>query len=164
MKKNDILRVRIDIGTLTALKRACEDSGCNLSDIVRQSIARELARRDGNSATRLARLGEFEGSISRDGNGGRGACAQLLSSVLVSQPPRSRGGALRLERKQREVSKLLDALFRALDVPLEYGGLTMNHCPTHGTEFASNGHLATGCSLDDCDCAGGRDDAAGIVD
>jgi hypothetical protein len=49
MKKNDILRVRVDAATLTALQRACADSGSSLSHILRESIVRELARRDGKS-------------------------------------------------------------------------------------------------------------------
>ena len=50
MKKNDILRVRVDVATLTALQRACADSGCSLSHILRESIVHELARRNGKSA------------------------------------------------------------------------------------------------------------------
>jgi hypothetical protein len=49
MKKNDILRVRVDVATFTALQRACADSGCSLSHILRESIVRELARRNGKS-------------------------------------------------------------------------------------------------------------------
>ena len=49
MKKNDILRVRVDVATLAALQRACADSGCSLSHFLRESIVHELARRGGKS-------------------------------------------------------------------------------------------------------------------
>lgn len=93
MKKNDILRVRVDAATLTALQRACADSGCTLSHILRESIVHELARRSRKSdAPDPNKCAE---SIAIAGSDERGACAWLLSSILVGQPPRPKERAER---------------------------------------------------------------------
>jgi hypothetical protein len=118
MKKNDILRVRVDVATLSALQRACADSGCSLSHILRESIVHELARRDGRSGgPDLHKYGE---SVAAAGSDARSACAWLLSSILVGQQPRPRESPEQWQRKQRRVTQLVEALFRAIGVPPDH--------------------------------------------
>ena len=142
MKKNDILRVRVDVATLTALQRACADSGCSLSHILRESIVHELARRNGKSDARdLNKYGE---SIATAGSDERGACAWLLSSILVGQQPCPKERAEQWQRKQRQVAQLLEALFRAICVPpdhalADYAHPTNAHSLTLGTELEATG-------------------------
>jgi hypothetical protein len=115
MKKNDILRVRVDVATLTALQRACADSGCSLSHILRESIVHELARRDRRSGgPELNKSGESSADAGIDA---RSACAWLLCSILVGQQPHPTESADRWQRKQQKVTQLLEALFRAIGVP-----------------------------------------------
>jgi hypothetical protein len=111
MKKNDILRVRVDAATLAALQRACTDSGCSLSHLLRESIAHELARR--SSAPETADCGGPARSIAMAASDERDACAWLLSSILVGRPA---ARAERWQRKQRRVTRLLESLFRAIEV------------------------------------------------
>jgi hypothetical protein len=118
MKKNDILRVRVDVATLTALQRACADSGCSLSHILRESIVHELARRDGRSGGPAPN--KYRESIADAGSDARSACAWLLSSILVGPQPPPRECAEQWQRKQRRVSQLVEALFRAIGVPPDH--------------------------------------------
>ena len=138
MKKNDILRVRVDAATLSALQRACTDSGCSLSHILRESIVHELARRNGKpDAPDPGKQGK---SIAVAASDERGACAWLLSSILVGEPPRPKERAERWQRKQRRVTRLLESLFRAIGVPPDDAQsdpayTTIAHSATLGTEM-----------------------------
>jgi hypothetical protein len=105
MKKNDILRVRVDAVTLSALKHACEASGMNLSDIIREAIARELDRR-GGVVKALGKQDEFGEALD--------TCARLLSSIIISQQSHVKENSERKEFKRRRVSRLLEGLFRAI--------------------------------------------------
>jgi hypothetical protein len=92
MKKNDILRVRVDVATLTALQRACADSGCSLSHILRESIVNELARRNGKSdAPDLNKYGE---SIAIAGSDAKGACAWPIEPSAQTSPSSFRDAPL----------------------------------------------------------------------
>ena len=133
MKKNDILRVRVDAVTLTALQRACADSGSSLSHILRESIVHELARRNGKSDA--ADLNKYGKSIAIAGSDESGACAWLLSSILVGQRPRAGESGERWQRKQRQVWQLLQTLFRALYVPPDSARPTNAHNAILGTEL-----------------------------
>jgi hypothetical protein len=117
MKKNDILRVRVDAPTLEALQRACADSGCSLSEILRDGIVHELARRNGNSKAPDAN--KPEKSITLAAGNEREACAWLLSSILVGRSPRPKERAERWRGRQRRVTHLLESLFRAICIPPE---------------------------------------------
>ena len=137
MKKNDILRVRVDAATLTALQRVCTNSGCSLSHLLRESIARELARR--NSASEAPDAGGQAKSIAIAASDERDACAWLLSSILVGQP-RPKERAERWQRKQRQVTRLLESLFRAIDAPSDEARPdpahpTLAHSALLGTEI-----------------------------
>ncbi len=152
MKKNDILRVRVDVATLTALQRACADSGCSLSHILRESIVHELARRDARSGDPA--LNKYGESIADAGSDARSACAWLLSSILVGPQPSPRECAERWQRKRRQVMQLVEALFRAICVPPDlalpdlalpdyalpdYGHPTHAHSAILGTELQAIG-------------------------
>lgn len=147
MKKNDILRVRVDVATLTALQRACADSGCSLSHILRESIVHELARRDARSGDPA--LNKYGESIADAGSDARSACAWLLSSILLGPQPSPRECAERWRRKQRQVMQLVEALFRAICVPPDHAlpdyALPDYYHPTHahsailGTELQAIG-------------------------
>lgn len=108
MKKNDILRVRIDAKTLAALKDASEASGCNISHLVRDTLNRDLAQRKDMVAP------ESPASCSRPSNDDRRLCAQSLSSLLVGFYSNTSSGAKRLQQRKRKIFQLLDALFREL--------------------------------------------------
>jgi hypothetical protein len=137
MKKNDIVRVRVDAPTLEALQRACADSGCSLSDILRESIVHELARRNGSSkAPDVNKPGK---PITLAADDEREACAWLLSSILVGRSPRPEERAERWRRRQRQVTYLIESLFRAICVPpdetlLDPAHPTIAHSAILGTE------------------------------
>lgn len=147
MKKNDILRVRVDVATLTALQRACADSGCSLSHILRESIVHELARREGRSGG--PDLNKYGESIAGAGIDARSACAWLLCSILVGQQPHPTESAERWQRKQQKVMQLLEALLRAIGIPPDHAlpdyALTNYGHPTHahsailGTDLEATG-------------------------
>jgi hypothetical protein len=109
MKKNDILRVRIDAKTLAALKDASEASGCNFSHLVRDTLNRGLAQRSKNMVAP-----ESPASCSRPSNDDRRLCAQSLSSLLVGFYSNTSSGAKGLQQRKRKIFQLLDALFREL--------------------------------------------------
>ncbi len=142
MKKNDILRVRVDVATLAALQRACADSGCSLSHFLRESIVHELARRGERSGG--PDLNKYRESIADPGSDERSACAWLLSSILVGQQPRPTESAERWQRKQRQVTQLLEALIRVISAPPDsalpdYGHPTHAHSVILGTELEATG-------------------------
>lgn len=109
MKKSDILRVRIDARMLAALKDVCEASGCNLSHLLRESISRELARRNHNRIT-----SEHPPAASSRSSKDARTCAQTLSSLLVGLYSATRDSAERLQQKQRKIYRLLESLLREL--------------------------------------------------
>ena len=139
MKKNDILRVRIDADTLTALKRICNESGCSLSHVLRESIAREISRFAGNSGVLVPSMNGLKESVTRLSSDDREACARLLSSILIGQQSRRQLSGEQLQCRQREVFQLLEALFRALCTPSAYAQPTRTHRGIHPTGLEATG-------------------------
>jgi len=139
MKKNDILRVRIDAGMLAALKRVCEESGCSLSQVLRESIARELTRRNEDAAVLGESLDSAKGPLPSVADHDQRACAQVLSSILLPRQVRTREDADMLERRRRKIAQLLEALFRALYPAGECAPLIGANGATHrlGLELAA---------------------------
>jgi metal-sulfur cluster biosynthetic enzyme len=155
MKKNDILRVRIDAVTLAALKRICNEWGCSLSHVLRESVAREITRLEGNSDALVSSMNGPNESAMRLSRDDREACARLLSSILIGQPSRRQLSAEQLQRKQREVLQLLEALFGALCAPSAYAQPTRLHEGIHpaGLEATGMARPALPCMRRDDDLA-----------
>jgi hypothetical protein len=121
MKKTEIVKFRSDAETLAAIKRLCDESGRTLSEMLRDSVAQELTRRRAPCAEAIAggvaaqpfEVGEAAHLRGLDLR----ACAHTLSSILI-EPSRGRGERHRddVVSKRRQVSRILEALFRALNV------------------------------------------------
>jgi hypothetical protein len=160
MKKNDILRVRIDAATLTALKRISSEWGCSLSHVLRESIAREISRLEGNPDALVPSMKGLSESAVRPSRDDREACARLLSSILVGQRSRRQLKAEQLQRKQREVLQLLEGLFCVLCEPSAYAQATSTHQGIHpaGLEATAMARPALPCMRRDDDLAVGRPD------
>jgi hypothetical protein len=164
MKKNDILRVRIDAVTLAALKRICSEWGCSLSHVLRESVAREISRLGGNSDALVPSMNGLDESTTRPSRDDREVCARLLSSILMGQQSRRQLSAEQLQRKQREVFQLLESLFGALCAPSAHAQPTRTHQGIHptGLEAAGVARPALPCPRRDDDLAvdvGGPDGA-----
>jgi hypothetical protein len=153
MKKNDVLRVRIDADTLTALRRICEESGCNLSQVLRESIAREISRFERSPDTFHPPTNGDDGAVTRLGKDDRDACARLLSWILIGHRSGRQPNAEQRQRKQREVSQLLEALFCALCAPSAYDQPTEAHRGARPKELEAIGMVrsAVPCMLGDGD-------------
>jgi hypothetical protein len=117
MKKTEILRFRSDADTLAALKDLCQQSGRSLSDVLRDSLLRELAHREGGARGGGNESRVFGRTASCADGRDRLADVDVLSTLLIGC--RSRPGAWeapeQLQRKHREVSRLIEALLRTLD-------------------------------------------------
>ena len=114
MKKNDILRVRIDAATLAALKRACDASGCSISQILRESIDRELVRRNERSEVASESAGALGPAFQSVALDEQSTCARILSSLLITGQMRPREDGARLLQRQRRIARLLESLFQVL--------------------------------------------------
>jgi antitoxin component of RelBE/YafQ-DinJ toxin-antitoxin module len=139
MKKNDILRVRIDADTLTALKRICNECGCSLSHVLRESIAREISRLEGSPDALVPSTYGLSESTMRLSRDNREACARLLSSILIGQRSRRRLKAEQLQNREREVLQLLEALFCALCEPSAYARPARTPRDSHPTGLEATG-------------------------
>jgi hypothetical protein len=117
MKKTEILRFPSDADTLAALKDLCQQSGRSLSDVLRDSLLRELAHRDGRSRGDANDSRVFGRAASCADGRDRIADVDVLSTLLIGCRSRSGGWEApeQLQRKHREVSRLLEALLRTLD-------------------------------------------------
>jgi hypothetical protein len=116
-EKTEILRFRSDADTLAALKDLCQQSGRSLSDVLRDSLLRELAHREGGSRGAANESRVFGRAASCADSRDRAADADVLSTLLIGCRPRSGAWEApeQLQRKHREVSRLLEALLRTLD-------------------------------------------------
>jgi hypothetical protein len=119
MKKTEILRFRSDADTLSALKDLCQQSGRSLSDVLRDSLLRELAHREGGTRGTADESRLFGRAAPCADNRDRTTDVDVLSTLLIGCRTRSGGWEApeQLQRKHREVSRLLEALLRTLDPP-----------------------------------------------
>jgi hypothetical protein len=117
MKKTEILRFRSDADTLSALKDLCQQSGRSLSDVLRDSLLRELAHREGGTRGTADESRLFGRAAPCADNRDRTTDVDVLSTLLIGCRTRSGGWEApeQLQRKHREVSRLLEALLRTLD-------------------------------------------------
>ena len=82
MKKSELVKFRVDIDTYAALVRHCQQTGGNLSQVLRGFILRELEeQRDSGSAA-----GVLEARSNSDLDAQeRNACAKVLATLLLGQ-------------------------------------------------------------------------------
>jgi hypothetical protein len=139
MKKSEYLRFRVDGATYDALIRHCADHGKNVSEVLRRSLARELAAGGnvptlaaGGNVPTLAAGGNVpttdfspghnssarKGSARRAGGGDLHSCAQSLAHVLTGAGDSfsCRVNPDHPDERISDVADLLETLVRALSV------------------------------------------------
>jgi hypothetical protein len=115
-KKTEILKCRVDIGTVMEMKRRCQRNGENISELVRRSILRELNFGDCDPCEITRASDELEGSeCDVAGIQARRHCAGLLASVLLGERCRVLGGSKEWQLRHNQVADLIERLLRALD-------------------------------------------------
>ena len=114
MKKTQILRIRVDVGTHAALTRYCETHGQTLSSTLRRFLSRGVRKGDDQA------IG-FEHVKAWKNGETRRFCADTIASLLITQalPPsnsawRQETGAEKMAGKREHVAQLVDELFRIL--------------------------------------------------
>lgn len=115
MKKSESVKFRVDIDTYAALVRHCQQTGGNLSQVLRGFILRELEEQgdSGSAATAAALAGRPNPDLDIQE---RSACAKVLATVLLGQgvPSSQCRGWKSWTRRRREIARLLERLFREL--------------------------------------------------
>ena len=114
MKKSESVKFRVDIDTYAALVRHCQQTGGNLSQVLRGFILRELEEQgDLMAATATALAGRPNPDLDIQE---RSACAKVLATVLLAQgvPSSQCRGWKSWTRRRREIARLLERLFREL--------------------------------------------------
>lgn len=115
MKKSESVKFRVDIDTYAALVRHCQQTGANLSQVLRGFILRELEEQGGSGSATVAVL-EARSNSDLDAQE-RSACAKVLATVLLGQgvPSSSQSrGWKPWVRRRREITRLLETLFQEL--------------------------------------------------
>ncbi len=115
MKKSESVKFRVDIDTYAALVRHCQQTGGNLSQVLRGFILHELEEQGDSGSTATAAVLEGRPNPALDIQE-RSACAKVLATVLLGQVvPSSQGrGWKPWARRRREISRLLETLFQEL--------------------------------------------------
>lgn len=113
MKKSESVKFRVDIDTYTALMRYCQQTGGNLSQVLRGFILRELEEQGDSGSTASVADGRPNPDFDIQE---RSACAKVLATVLLGQGvPSSQARAWKpWARRRREIARLLEMLFREL--------------------------------------------------
>jgi hypothetical protein len=118
-KKSEVLRFRVDVDTLTALKRRSDEDGENLSEILRQCIVNELAHKSRDAPSVEADV--FRDSRRHcDGGSGRRRCAEFLSAILLRGNREGDAGAAEWRTKHRQVAGQIEMLLRLLAFPADF--------------------------------------------
>lgn len=114
MKKTQILRIRVDVGTHAALTRYCETHGQTLSSTLRRFLSRGVRKGDDQPTS-------FEHVKAWKNGETRRFCAETIASLLITQvlPPsdsawRQETWAEKMAGKREHVAQLVDELFRIL--------------------------------------------------
>src|ERR1700730_9117321 len=120
-KKTEVLRFRVGIDTVVALKRRCEETGESLSELMRRSIDSELVGQnrdvlgagiDGNET------GSSNGYVG--GRKGRRHCAEVLSSILVRGRPKGPANSEEGHMKRHQIAHFIEMLLCALEFPADF--------------------------------------------
>jgi hypothetical protein len=120
-KKTEVLRFRVGIDTVVALKRRCEETGESLSELLRRSIDSELVGRnrdvlgagiDGNET------GSSNGYVG--GRKGRRHCAEVLSSILLRGRPKGPANSEEGHMKRHQIAHFIEMLLCALEFPADF--------------------------------------------
>jgi hypothetical protein len=130
MKKTEILKVRVDINTHTALMRHCQRTGQSPSCALRKMV--EGLVEPSNQADEA----QCNGSKLPASNEIRSICARSVAAILIAEHSSLTGRWLDPSpHKRREVARLVEALFRCIyaseDEPLAYASpeASMDHGP-----------------------------------
>jgi hypothetical protein len=114
VKKTQILRIRVDVGTHAALTRYCETHGHTLSSTLRRFLSRGVKKSDDPAMS-------FEHVKAWKNGETRRFCAETIASLLMTQvlPPadsawRQETWAVKMAGKREHVAQLVDELFRIL--------------------------------------------------
>lgn len=115
MKKSESVKFRVDIDTYAALVRHCQQTGGNLSQVLRGFILRELEEQGDSGSTATAAVLEGRPNPDLDIQE-RSACAKVLATVMLGQaaPSSQCRGWKPWARRRREITRLLETLFREL--------------------------------------------------
>ena len=120
-KKTEVLRFRVGIDTVVALKRRCEETGESLSELLRRSIDSELVGQnrdvlgagiDGNET------GSSNGYVG--GRKGRRHCAEVLSSILLRGRPKGPANSEEGHMKRHQIAHFIEMLLCALEFPADF--------------------------------------------
>jgi hypothetical protein len=115
MKKSESVKFRVDVDTYAALVRHCQQTGGNLSQVLRGFILRELEEQGDSGSTATAAVLERRPNPDLDIQE-RSACAKVLATVLLGQevPSSQCRNWKPWARRRREIARLLETLFREL--------------------------------------------------
>ena len=118
-KKTEILKFRVDIGTLAALQRQCDETKLTLSELLRDMVASGLAAAGNDPGDGLIAplwLVRPSGYLGADEHA---LCADLLATILTRRSIGLNQTDEMQQKNRRQILRLLNALFRALDEPTE---------------------------------------------
>jgi hypothetical protein len=118
-KKSEVLRFRVDVDTLTALKRRSDEDGENLSEVLRQCIVNELAYKS-RDATSVEADVFWDSKQYGDGGSGRRLCAEFLSAILLRGSRKGDVGTGEWRTKRHQVTRQIEMLLRLLEFPADF--------------------------------------------
>jgi hypothetical protein len=118
-KKSEVLRFRVDVDTLTALKRRSDEAGESLSEVLRQCVVNQLAYQN-REALSVETDAFWNSRQYCGGRSGRRLCAEFLSAILLRGNRKGDVGAREWRTKRRRFVNQIEMLLRLLEFPAAF--------------------------------------------
>ena len=118
-KKSEVLRFRVDVDTLTSLKRRSDEAGESLSEVLRRCIVNELAYKN-REALSVETDAFWNSRQYRGGRSGRRLCAEFLSAILLRGSRKGDVGTGEWRTKRHQVTRQIEMLLRLLEFPADF--------------------------------------------